>query len=157
MRKGNSVQKCLSEISFRKSPRIPGYDYSSANYYFVTICTHEKKCCLYSHGVLNHFGQAAKECMEEIPAHFSGVRIDKHVVMPNHIHAIVVIEQSCNATLSTIVGQYKSAVSKQLAVAHLWQRSFHDHVIRNQVSYEKIWNYIDTNPIRWKDDCFYTE
>lgn len=151
------MQQHLSEVSFRKSPRIPGYDYSKENYYFVTICTHEKKCYFYSGSILNRYGKTAQKCMEEIPYHFPGVKVDKYVVMPNHVHAIVVIEEGCAASLSTIIGQYKSAVSKYVSASRLWQRSFHDHVIRNQISYEKIWNYIDTNPVRWKSDCFYAE
>lgn len=151
------MQKSLSEVPFRRSPRIPGFDYSSENYYFVTICTYEKKCCFYGDGILNHAGKIAQKCVSEIPEHFPGVKVDKYVVMPNHVHAIVVIEQGCTVTLSTIIGQYKAAVSRSLSCSPLWQRSFHDHIIRNQISYEKIWNYIDTNPLRWKDDCFYME
>ena len=149
------MQRSLREVSFRKSPRIPGFDYSSENYYFVTICTHEKQCCFYSNGSLNHCGKTAQRFLSQIPEHFTGVKVDKYVVMPNHMHAIVIIEQDCTVALPTIIGQYKSAVSRHSSVSPLWQRSFHDHVIRNQISYEKIWNYIDTNPIRWNEDCFY--
>lgn len=155
------MEKLLSEVSFRKSPRMKNYDYSSANYYFITICTHEKKCIFYNNGVLNANGITAKVCMQEIADHFCCVRVDKFVIMPNHVHAIIVIEREGEANISSVVGQYKAAVSKriheELSNTTVWQRSFHDHIIRNQASYERIWSYIDTNPQLWSKDCFYTE
>ena len=85
--------------------------------------------------------------------------MEKWVVMPNHVHAIVVLPGS-NTTLSTVIGQYKSAVTRNIRGScpntDIWQSSFHDHVIRTQEDYERIWAYIDTNPARWMDDCFYT-
>ena len=145
----------------RKPTRIPGYDYSCVNYYFVTICTHEKHCLFYTHGKLNRLGSIAQTCMQSIPQHFPECKVDKYVIMPNHVHAILVIDE-CNASpITAIVGQYKSSVSKLIHQIQpnllVWQRSFHDHVIRTQRRYEVIWSYIDTNPLRWREDCFFTE
>ena len=103
--------------------------------------------------------------MNDIGKHFPTVSIDKYVVMPNHIHAIVVIDNGIDAenktSLINIVGQYKAGVSRKIHtlcdIQLIWQRSFHDRVIRNQKEYEKIWMYIETNPLRWNKDCFYTE
>ena len=98
----------------RKSPRIPGFDYSSVNYYFVTICTYDK---------------------------------------------LAVTDDSMNADISVVLGQYKMSVTKKIRKTKpgflVWQRSYHDHVIRNQSGYEKIWTYIDSNPQKWEEDCFY--
>lgn len=147
--------------NFRKSPRIRNYDYSTQNYYFITICTHQKRCLFYSGGKLNRYGAVAQECLHQIPLRFAGYRIDKAVVMPNHIHAIIEIEGGVQLDLPTVIGLYKSAVAKKIHESGrnepVWQRSFHDHIIRNQASYEKIWTYIDTNPFKWHEDCFYTE
>ena len=149
----------LDRFPVRKNPRLENFDYASCYYYFVTICTKDKCCLFGSPSKLSHFGMIAKDCLKEIVQHFHGVQLDKWVVMPNHIHAIVVLSGS-NASLSTIIGQYKSAVTKQMHTIDpqiaVWQSSFHDHVIRNQADYERIWAYIDTNPARWMDDCFYT-
>ena len=144
----------------RKSPRIPQYDYSTVNSYFITICTHEKKCIFWTNGELNEYGTIAKQCFLRIPELYSGFHIDHFVVMPNHIHAIITIELQGAKTVSYVIGQYKSAVSRLIhqtapGVA-VWQRSFHDHVIRNQERYDLIWNYIENNPLRWKEDCFYS-
>ena len=149
------------ELPRRKPTRIPGYDYSTANYYFITICTHEKKCLFYKQGRLNEMGMIAQNCMQTIPQHFRGCKVDKFVIMPNHIHAILVIDEIGTSPITTIVGQYKAHVSKlihrKLPGLQIWQRSFYDHIIRTQSRYEEIWSYIDTNPLRWREDRFYLE
>ena len=144
----------------RASPRMGWYDYSTPGYYFVTICTKEKSRIFGEPGSLNDAGCIAQQILEEIPNHFTGVKVDKFVVMPNHIHVILVLEDG-KTKLSDVIGQYKSAVTRKLRKTgwnqKIWQTSFHDHVIRDQMGYERIWAYIDTNPIRWKEDCFYIE
>ena len=144
----------------RKSCRIPNYDYSTSNYYFITICTDHRRCIFGSVEKLSKFGEIAKEEILSIPKHYDGVLVDHFVVMPNHIHMIVVLEEKA-PNLNQIVAQYKSGVSRR--IHHLfpdisvWQRSYHDHVIRNQISYENIWNYIQENPLKWVEDCFYID
>jgi len=110
---------------------------------------------------LNDLGKAANKFLQEISKFYPGVITDKFVVMPNHVHAIFVISQEKEApSLSKVVGQYKMAVSREFHRTNpgedLWQRSFHDHIIRNQKSYEKIWLYIEENPQKWEEDCFYS-
>ena len=145
----------------RKSPRIPNYDYSTENYYFITICTYEKRCIFGNTSELNLFGKIAREQICELSSHYESVKVDKYVVMPNHIHLILVLENGNADKAEQIIAQYKSGVSRQIhKIApnlQVWQRSFHDHIIRNQKRYEKIWMYIETNPLRWEKDCFYSE
>lgn len=102
-----------------------------------------------------------EQAIREIPAHYSNVRLDKYVVMPNHIHLILALDQSVGRmisaptkSLSTIVGSMKRYTSKMVGLP-LWQKSFHDHVIRNETDYLRIWAYIDTNPLKWREDCYY--
>ena len=144
----------------RKYPRIKGYDYSQNNFYFITICTDQKKCIFGKVNSLNKFGEIVEKALKKIEEHFSGIRIDKYVIMPNHIHVIVEIAGK-GSNLINAVGSFKSAVTKKIHETDpelkVWQRSFYDHVIRNQKSYEKIWNYIETNPIKWEEDCFYQQ
>jgi REP element-mobilizing transposase RayT len=142
----------------RKPTRIPGFDYAKEYYYFVTVCTDEKKCIFGSIDSYSLFGSIAYEVILDIPNHHPGVRVDKFVVMPNHIHMIIVM--GCGQNLNTVVGSYKSSVSRkihQISEIKVWQRSYHDHSIRNDRDYQRIWSYIDTNPMRWEKDCFYTE
>ena len=140
----------------RKANRIPGYDYATPNYYFVTICTHEMQCLFGSVEHLNGYGQIALEHLLEIPSHYRNVTIDKFVVMPNHIHAIIILRElpgGKTPSLPIIMAQYKSIVSKKLR-KHLpgrkiWQKSYHDRIIRNRQMYQEVWRYIDENPLRW--------
>ena len=144
----------------RKSPRIPGFDYSSVNYYFVTICTHDKQCIFGNPGDLNWMGKIAEENLCMISVLYPQIKLDKYVVMPNHIHAILAVtDDGMKVDISTVLGQYKMSVTKKIRIKKpefmVWQRSYHDHVIRNQAGYEKIWTYIDSNPLKWEEDCFY--
>ena len=148
------------DLPKRKSPRIPNYDYSTANYYFITICTHEKQCIFGEPGKLNWMGQCAEVCLIKISELYPNIRLDKYVVMPNHIHVVFDVQaHGIKTDLSVIIGQYKMSVTKRIREKdpnlQVWQRSFHDHVIRNQSRYEKIWNYIEDNPKKWEEDCFY--
>ena len=94
------------------------------------------------------------------PTHFEGVNIDKYVIMPNHIHCIVAIGRTERSrpfpALSMVVGLYKSGVSKCVHELHPdmknWQKSFHDHIIRNEEDYHRIWQCIDENPAKWAED-----
>ena len=149
-------------IYHRKSPRIPGYDYSRENYYFVTICCYEKKCIFGQAEILSRAGQIAHDMLCNLSTHYTEISVDKFIIMPNHVHAIVAIEgENQRHRLDTIIGLYKSGVTreirKEIPNIQIWQRSFHDHVIRNQQQYEKIWTYIDNNPLKWELDCFYTD
>ena len=158
----------------RKSTRLPSYDYANENYYYVTICTHEKRCIFGDVKELNEYGKIAEEELLEISKRFECVKLDKYMVMPNHVHAIIVI--GCDnheggarpsptlvgakiPTLTTVLGLYKSGVSKRIhqidPALQVWQRSFYDHIIRNERSYLEIWRYIDENPIKWEFDEYY--
>lgn len=144
----------------RKSTRLQKYDYSNNNYYFITICTHNKKCIFGTAGVLNTNGQISKNELEYLSGRYEGVYVDNYIVMPNHVHAIIVLENQ-NKTLSEIIGLYKSGVSKKIrekdVTIKVWQRSFHDHIIRSEKSYLRIWEYITYNDKKWKQDCFYID
>ena len=103
------------------------------------------------------------ECaIEQITEYYPNTMIDKYVIMPNHVHILMRIENDefngriiSAPTISIIIGQMKRWVSKQIAYP-IWQKSFHDHVIRNELDYRRIWQYIDTNPTKWELDCYYT-
>lgn len=148
----------MTVIPQRKSPRLRQFDYSSRNYYFITICTKDKECLFGTPTALSAHGLTAREILETVPAHHPGAVVEQFVVMPNHIHFILSLGGE-GASLSTVVGGYKSAVTRKIRETApglvVWQPSFHDHVIRNQADFERIWEYIYTNPARWMKDCFY--
>ena len=123
---------------------------------------------------LNEAGRIVEKVWREIPDHFDNVATDAFVVMPNHVHGIIVItddyvgarhasplhraREPSKPTLGTIVGSYKSAVAKQVnrsrgtSATPVWQRNYYEHVIRNEKSLHDIRHYIIHNPSKWADD-----
>ncbi len=147
----------MKQYPSRKSPRIPAYDYATPGYYFVTICTHEKQCIFGTTEKLNDLGELVKSELLAVPKFYNGVRIDQYVVMPNHIHAIIVLEPVPNLPkLDNVVCAFKAGVTRKAKKPFtIWQRSFHDHAIRSQAEYEKIWIYVKYNAQKWSDDCYF--
>ena len=151
----------------RKPTRLKNYDYSQNGAYFVTICTHNKQKILCdivgddAHIVPKEYGEIVDKYIVNVP------EIKKYVIMPNHIHLIIQIEngtmwassptnQSHSNKVSNIVRSIKILTTKEIGKP-IFQRSFHDHIIRGEEDYLKIWNYIDTNALKWEEDCFYTK
>ena len=100
-----------------------------------------------------------KECIEKIDDKYPQVRVDKYVVMPNHVHMILALEGNDPPAVPHVVSQFKGAVTKAIRPKYpdiqIWQRSYYDHVIRDRNGYEQIWLYIEGNPQCWeKDDLF---
>lgn len=163
----------------RRTMRLVGYNYSALGSYFVTICTHQRKC-LFGEIVegkmrVNSYGQIVKGCWEAIPKHFPHANLQNFVVMPNHVHGVVMIEASATeidrhhaqeklgnmmkpGTLSTIVRSFKSVTTKQINIlrdskgSSVWQRNYYDHIIRDERSFVYIQNYITNNPSTWQQD-----
>jgi putative transposase len=169
----------------RRSIRLQGYDYSQAGAYFVTIIAYQREC-LFGEIVdgeleLNDFGKIADECWRAIPEHFPFVELGAYVVMPNHVHGIIVItdvgahvgaQQCCAPTraptttdhkinvkpgsLGAIVRSFKSAVSYRINKEHnatgIWQRNYYEHIIHNADEANRIHLYIESNPARWDED-----
>ena len=158
----------------RKLPRLKGYDYSVPGAYFVTVCAKEKKKIFgqIHNGEMqkSQVGEIAEREILKIDKHYSNVKVDKYVVMPNHIHMLITVFEAEGINpfpticydIPNVVGKFKAAVTRKVGNAFMhsvkeevWQRSFHDHIIRNRNDYEKIWYYIDTNVLRWEGDCFF--
>ena len=161
------------DLPQRKALRLKAYDYSTPGACFVTICTHERRCILSSITVgadalggpqvkLTETGRIVEKYIlttENIP----GIHIDKYVIMPNHVHLILVVDHVSGpprasaptmAAVPNAVSALKRLVNREIG-GNIWQRSYHDHVIRNEKDYREIWRYIDENPAKWERDCFY--
>lgn len=157
------------DLPKRKPNRLPDFDYRTPGAYFITICTKDRKCLLWdtvgasiARPQLSQYGLVVQKAICDIPKHYSAISIDHYVVMPNHVHLLLQINTDADGrpmvapTISTVVQQLKGIVSKQIGHS-IWQKLFHDHVIRNAADYTKIWEYIENNPLQWKLDCFYSE
>ena len=121
-----------------KDLRLKTYDYSQNGYYFVTIGSHLKQPILWHH----------KEPIEDSIVSLSktkGIKVDYHVVMDNHLHLLLILED-CALSLGEIIRRFKSVVSRR-AGSRLWQPNYYEHVIRNDKALRKIREYIQTNPM----------
>lgn len=158
----------------RRSIRLWEYDYRRDGAYFVTICSHDRVprfgSTINGHVVLSDIGRIVRECWDDIPNHFPYTCLDRFVVMPDHVHGILVIQrhrdepiapgtpyrsfgESLPGSLATIIGAFKSTVTRRVRQAgmaeRVWQRNYYEHVIRDDRALWAIRRYIVTNPTRW--------
>ena len=164
------------EFPKRKPTRLKGYDYCTPGAYFVTICTQNREQLFEMENVGNDLCVVPSEqnriihkWLKETENKFDNIKIDKYVIMPNHIHIIVVItERHEGRSLHDVMRWFETMVTNEYIRdvkkgtikpfnKRLFQKSFHDHIIRGEKDYQKIWEYIDTNVIRWEEDCFYKD
>lgn len=183
----------LSPQTRRRSLRLKSYDYAQAGAYFITICTQGREC-LFGEIVdekmqLSDAGQMVKRLWDEIPALHPGVETDAFVIMPNHIHGIIVLpgptpdafgrDQATTNGATTrvaptgggaaptrvgdVVGAFKSRVTLEYIrgvkifgwrafSGRVWQRNYHDRVVRNETSLAQLREYIGNNPLQWALD-----
>jgi len=161
----------MSQLPKRKPLRLENHNYSSAGYYFITICAKDKQNLLgkivgdahlgVPYMELSDIGEIVHHHIESISLAYDNVKVDKYVVMPNHIHLILVVDggtPECASPTKSVVAKalnaFKSLTSRKVGRT-IWQRSYHDHIIRNEKEYGKIWDYIDVNPAKWAEDCYY--
>lgn len=161
----------------RRSIRLKGYDYSKSGAYFITIVT-RNRACLFGKVVngeirLNDAGRMVVTEWEMIPERFPTVALDAFIVMPNHVHGIIVITNAAIVhdgattrvapTLGDVVGAFKSRVTVEYIRGvktsgwtpfhrDLWQRNYYEHIIRNKDALNRIRKYITDNPARWLFD-----
>ena len=163
----------MNKLPQRKNIRLKNYDYSQAGYYFVTICTKDR-LGLFGDIVLgsedsallptttpNKIGDIVCECWNKINEIYDNVKIDAFCLMPNHIHGIIIISETdgqSRPSLPKIIQGFKS-VSTRMCFKYnyktIWQKNYYEHIIRSQEEYERIYEYIETNPLKWKEDKYY--
>lgn len=159
----------MERLIERKRIRIKNYDYSQAGYYFITICTMKRQSLFWKVGAscarleleehLSFIGHMVYTEIKRMNSIYQNVKIDKFVVMPNHVHMIVILyddkgRSKTAPTISRIIQQFKGSITKK-AGSPVWQKSYYDHIIRNEHEYQEIWHYIDTNPIKWEEDKYF--
>lgn len=163
----------------RHSIRLNHYDYSQPGAYFITICTYSRKCML---GNINSemaelfsTGNVAKKFWLEIPKHFQNVELNQFIIMPNHIHGIIMIydhkpvgvqyieplreskyQHIIPGSIGSIIRSYKSAVTRWCNKNNYqnfqWQRNYYERVVRNENELNQIREYIQNNPLKWELD-----
>jgi len=173
----------------RHSIRLTDYDYANPGGYFITICVQDRRCVLGdvndSKAVPSPIGKIVEEAWQSIPSHFYGINLDLNVIMPNHFHGIIIIEDTRldgrgevpspintvikggvtpplrKPTLGQIVGYFKYLSSKKINESmnlppnRFWQRNYYEHIIRNEQDLHNARKYILENPLKWEEDEFY--
>ena len=174
----------MEELKRRKQIRLKNYNYSSPGVYFLTICTANRKKYLWNgnlnpqaftwHSVvgancvrpqnlpLSSIGKIVLEELEQWGKTYDAVSLHSYVIMPNHLHIMIFISADdygrpqVAPTVLRMVKQFKGAVTKKVGHS-IWQKSFMEHIIRNQKDYDEHIKYIYENPIRWYYDDLYIE
>jgi putative transposase len=166
----------------RQGLRLKRYDYSQAGAYFVTICAHGKACLfgdvIGSEVKVNELGRKVQAVWDDLPVHYPHVATDAFVVMPNHVHGVVVLrdvgagfkpartaEPARTALrrhgLSEIVRAFKTFSARRInefretSGAPVWQRNYYEHIIRDDADYNRIAEYVANNPKRWAEDSLH--
>ena len=143
----------------RENPRLRNYDYTSDGYYFITICTKEKIHYFGEivDGIMQYsdIGKVANEGIKKINDVYKFIQLDKYTIMPNHIHIILILKKETEISVSRVIKQYKEYITNQIKES-IWQKSYYDHIIRNEKDYLRIWKYIDENILKWNLDKYYT-
>lgn len=172
----------------RRSLRLPDYDYGQPGWYFVTVCTYERKMMFGSvvdgEMRLNASGEQVQKTWHTLPGRFPSVQLDEFVVMPNHIHGIIILtdiqaspsssqqcpdvanvlgEKSNHAVpepqLGEVIRTFKGAatylIRSTINSAFAWQSRYYDHIIQNQADLDRIRTYIASNPAHWEQDKFH--
>ncbi len=156
----------MPERPQRRSIRLQGYDYRRAGAYFVTICTFQRES-LFGEIVdgmmrLNSSGGQVGSAWRWLAEHHPYVDLDAYIVMPNHLHGIIVLTEADAAikskSLGRLIGAFKTVSSKAINQARdmpggpVWQRDFYEHIIRDEADLNRIREYILHNPARWSED-----
>ena len=150
----------------RKSMRLKNYDYAKNGLYFITICVQNREHLLGkivdTQHIIYDSGKMINLIWDDLGKYFKGVTTYDFVVMPNHVHGIIELENS-SLTLSEIIRRFKTFTTHQY-IKHvdnsqwqpfykkLWQRNYYEHIIRNEQSLEKLRIYIENNPLKWDVD-----
>lgn len=145
----------------RKNIRLSGYDYSRAGAYFVTICTTERAPIFWKDFLcpeLSPSGMIASEEVRALEERFLPVRIEKYVIMPDHVHILLTLRrqgQSPCLTLGSVMGAYKSITTKRInretgaPGEKIWQFRYYEHIVRGEEDFLAMWRYIEENPAHW--------
>ncbi|MDR1735866.1 MAG: hypothetical protein LBR85_03230 [Oscillospiraceae bacterium] len=165
----------MKDLPVRKHPRLNNFNYSSKGAYFITFCIKNRHELLgrivvgrgildAPHVDLSEYGVNLCNTIDFIHQNNDNVKIHKYVIMPNHVHMIVMVDEDdggasgkprpTNAEIPKLISSIKRFTNKQ-AGFNMWQISYHDHIIRDEEDYQNHWRYIDENPRRWAEDEYY--
>ncbi len=175
----------------RRTIRLKDYDYSACGLYFITICTQDRESLfgeilvgadlVSAQIALNGAGRMVERIYNDTVLSYHDVVSDKHVIMPNHFHCIILIHgtvgeyerdradtRSAPTRVYDVIREFKSRTTVEYVSnvksglfptfnKRIWQRNYYERIIRNEDEYKRIWHYIDNNPANWQDDMYFTD
>jgi REP element-mobilizing transposase RayT len=146
----------------RKRQRLRAFDYAGGGWFFVTFCTRDRASILgrVIDGDMHRSaaGEIVERVLAETPQRVAGLLMGNWIVMPNHVHVLAWLPEG--VSLPHVIGAIKSITAREInAVLErpgrpVWQKSFHDRVVRDEREYENIYHYIAENPQHWNDDAY---
>jgi REP element-mobilizing transposase RayT len=156
----------------RKKIRLDGFDYSRPGYYYVTLCTQNHQLWLgtivNSEMCLNRAGQIVQSTWKSLPKRFPGIHLEQFVIMPNHMHGIIVLTEEARypgarkrskPLLEDIIRTFKGyasySIHRAVALNFKWQRRFYESVVRDDRVLDYVRQYIVNNPATWEMDKLY--
>ena len=151
----------------RKRNRIENYDYSQPCVVLITICTKDRRPLFgvvesrpdTPVTVLSGLGQLVETAISGIDVHYQNVTVETHSILPNHVHLLLRLDAANNPnppSVSRIIKQFKEYVTKSWG-ENVWQKGFHDHIVRTEEDYLNAWNYVTYNPAKWESDENYVK
>ena len=179
------------ELPIRKHPRLKGYNYSSNGVYFLTLCVEDRhemlgkivgrdvliapeniNAIIAPYIELSDYGKIVDKHINKINSLNNIISVDNYVIMPNHIHILITIQnfetsfadekgamrtsRPTSTSIPSVMRSFKTMVTKEIGFS-LWQTTYHDHIIRDEADYQCKWQYIDQNPAKWAEDEFYNK
>lgn len=170
------------DLPERKEIRLKNYEYNNVGTYFITFCTQNKKNILseiekenenfvgegFPLPKLLNYGIIVENNIKHISNKFKNITVEKYVIMPNHVHILLSVNQgdgrgNPSPTINSVIGWLKYNSTKEINLKSnifnkkIFQRSFYDHVVRNEKDYIEILEYIINNPLKWQLDKYYQE
>ena len=154
---GAERKEMKENLPRRKNIRLKYYDYSKEGAYFITICTKSRIHLLGEIKEVNQIeltdvGETVEESIKNIESIYDNVVMDDYIVMPNHIHMIIIISKQNGLTISRIINQFKGGITRKIGYS-IWQKLFYEHIIKDENEYYEIKKYVQDNILNWKEDC----
>jgi len=138
----------------RKRNRLPDYNYATPGYYFLTVCTQNRQPLFWksmdspAQVTLSPVGQLVDEEIKNLSRIYPSVWVDHYCIMPDHLHMILELTMRNSVSISRLGQRFKGSLTKKMDCS-VWQKSYFDHVIRNEAEYRARWQYVDENPRKY--------
>ena len=151
----------MDNFQRRKQTRLEDHNYTEPGFYFLTLCAFEKRK-IFSEVIgknirMSQPGKILEQCWTELPRFVRNVSLDAHVIMPNHVHGIIRLNEENETPLGQVIRNFKSVSTRKIRqtsqkTCDVWQKNYYERVIRNERELNLIRLYIKLNPLMWEEN-----